>query len=423
MAAQPFWLQLDRSHVRRLVLVFSLVNVALTVTTAAFILLWARLDQLSQALQTFTRYVLVQGHLATENVLAAWYSSMLLLLVALASAAAWRVDSRRGSGALRHGWLVFTAAFAILSLDEIGSLHERTGMLATGGRGPGGWVYLLGLPILATGTFMLSFAWVHLRRVWDTFLLMAAGVGLFVLNPLLEKVEMAMIHGAGAVQGSWQRHLHDALLVIEEGGAELFGTLSFLAAVLVYLRAVEGQKSGFTIDTRTAVWSWRAGAVLLVAGAQALGWIVVRLPPGDTGIPQHWFPAAACLVLALVAVSRPRAADERRASLALAVTCIALSGFFGAGLHGYPTWHSFDWMRQLLLAGLSLSFALALWESCRACGSLLTVVAAGLMAAAVSVTGTHAVFAAIAAVGLAGESLTRAGAVSLRQPGVVRATA
>lgn len=423
MAAQRFRIQLSRAFLWRHVIALSFINVVFTLTTAVFILLWARMEGLGPGLQTFTKYVLVQGHLATENVLAVWYSSMLLLLVALATACAWAVDRRKGVGALRHGWLVFAAAFALLSLDEIGSLHERTGMLTTAGHKAGGWIYVLGLPILAVGGFMLGFAWFHLRRLRMTFWLMAAGVGLFLLNPLLEKVEMAMIHGAGAIQGTWQRHLHDVLLVLEEGGAELFGTLCFLVAVLLYLRQVEGDAPVMTIDSGAAIAVWRTGAVLFVIGALILGWIVARLPEGDTGIPQHWFPAAACLILALAALTREHDSGEHRASMALAAICLALSGFFGAGLHGYTTWHAFDWMRQVLVAGLSLAFALALWETCRRCGGALTILTAALMAAAVSVSGSHTVFAAITAVGLAGESLTRARAASLRQPDVLSATA
>ena len=423
MAPQRFAVQLDRRRLKRLILAFSAINLVFTATTGAFILLWARMDDLAPRLQTFIKYVLVQGHLATENVLAAWYSSMLLLLVSLAATCAWVIDGRARPGALRHGWLLFSAVFALLSLDEVGSLHERTGMLTAAGHKAGGWVYVLGLPILAVAAFMLAFAWFHLRRARATFILMSLGIGVFLLNPLLEKVEMAMIHGAGAVQGTWQRHLHDLLLVIEEGGAELFGTLGFLAAVLVYLRRIAGEAPALTLDTRQAIWAWRAGAVLFLAGALALGWVVARMPEGDTGIPQHWFPAAACLILALAAVTREQDSGERRASLALGVICVALSGFFGAGLHGYWTWHSFDWTRQLLLAGLSVSFALALRDSCRRCGTPLPLAAAALMAAAVAVTGTHAVFAAIAAVGLAGESLARSSALSLRQPDVLSATA
>ena len=82
MAVQPFRVKLDRS-VRRTVLAGSVAaNLAFTATTVAFILLWSRIDDLSPRARWLTRYVLVQGHLATENVIAAWYSSMLLLAVA-----------------------------------------------------------------------------------------------------------------------------------------------------------------------------------------------------------------------------------------------------------------------------------------------------------------------------------------------------
>ena len=70
----------------------AVLHFRLQVTTALFILLWARVDGLSPLMQQFTRRIVVQGHLATENVIAAWYSSMLLLAVAAMACLAWLVD-------------------------------------------------------------------------------------------------------------------------------------------------------------------------------------------------------------------------------------------------------------------------------------------------------------------------------------------
>ena len=410
MAAQLFRVQLGRPLTRRAFVALTFFNIFFTATTAAFIALWARKAELSPALNTFTRHVLVQGHLATENVIAAWYSSMLLLVTAGAALLAFAADKRAGAWALRVGWLLFAAVFALLSLDEIGSFHERVGMLthaATANKSLG-WAYLLAVPIGAVGLFMLAFGWFHVRRVRATFVLFAAGVGLFMLNPVLEAIEMAMIHGAGATQGTWQRSLHDLLLVLEEGGLELFGILCFLAAVVMYVRTRAGDVSVWPASTRHLAWSVRALTLLALAGITAVDRVIARLPPGDTGVPEHWFPAAALLLVAVIAATLVRSDPARGSSMLIAVS-IALSAFFGAGLHAYPTWHSYDDWRVMLNASLAVVFGIGLWESCGRSRPLLTMAAALLMTAATNIPGEMATFLAVGAAGVAVEGMLSGG--------------
>ena len=357
MGALQFRIQLDRPSRRRLYLILSLANLAFTVSTAVFILLWARMGELSPAMQRFTRYILVQGHLATENVVAAWYSSMLLLAIATLSVLAWAADRRADAGRLGHGWLLFAAVFALLSLDEIGSLHERVGMLPILSRRAMGWVYVLALPIAFVGAFMVAFAWFHLRRVPAAFAFVLAGVVMFLMNPVLESVEMAMIHGAGAVQGTWQRALHDVLLVIEEGGLELFGILCFFAAACSYVSDRAGAVSDWFVGRRPAQWVGRVTTVILVASVFASGWVIARLPRGDSGIPENWFPAAAWMLVAFAASTR--VVPYRQTHRLVAVCSIVLSAVFGAGLYGYVEWLTsraswFTPVTAVLAAGLAL---------------------------------------------------------------------
>ena len=86
-----------------------------------------------------TGSVLAQLDLLRENNLATWWSSMVLLLIAILCAVAWRADPRPredGGPVLPLAWLFLAGVFALLSLDEVGSLHER----------------LSGDPALAVGT-------------------------------------------------------------------------------------------------------------------------------------------------------------------------------------------------------------------------------------------------------------------------------
>lgn len=341
-------LELSRRRQRRLLAALSVINLILAGTTATFIIAWARRDSYSPAVQQFLRHVLVQGHLATENVLAAWYSSMLLLVVAIGCVLACVADLRAERPWMRWGWLIVAAAFMTLSLDEIGSLHERVGMIqvdATGGKAVG-WIWLLALPIAAVGMFLLAFASVHVRRSIPAFRWMVAGVVLFLLNPVAEAVEMSIIHGENAFQGTWQRLVHDSLLVVEEGGLELFGALCFLMAVFAYLRNVSGDRVAWDLPTET-IAGVRALTAALTLGVYASMWLVARLPEGDTGNPSHWFPAAGWLLVSLSSRSR-----------AVRAGALCLSGYFGAGLYLHAGWlsHGFPHVAAgaTILAGWAL---------------------------------------------------------------------
>jgi hypothetical protein len=121
-----------RSHGRliRAVLALDLFFIA---GTALFIHEWAHLADYGPAAQTFINFWLVQLYLGAENVVATWYASMLFLAVALAALLAFAVERKQKRPGWRgwraHGWTLATAVFIILSLDEIGSFHERLGLL------------------------------------------------------------------------------------------------------------------------------------------------------------------------------------------------------------------------------------------------------------------------------------------------------
>jgi hypothetical protein len=325
--------------IRRLGLVLLAINLVFTAGTALFIEEWNHLDWHGRAGRWLINRVLVQFHLATENVVAAWYSSMLLLTVGLAAALAFALEKgtapffpSRGQSADGHlfsyGWLALAAAFAGLSLDELGSLHERLGMIRHAGAGAQGWVYVLGVPIVAMAGFMAAFAWVRLRRVPAALGLFAAGIALFVSDPIFELAEMTLLR---AGRGN-DLAIHNALLVVEEGIVELGGALCFLLGVLTYIRRTAGEGPHvFEITTRAVPWIATAG-LLMTAAVPAAHWFVAQLPPGDTGIPDDWFPAAALYGLALLSLLRR---DRRIAPAAAALT---LSACFGAAVFGYWGW-------------------------------------------------------------------------------------
>jgi hypothetical protein len=192
------------------------------------------------------------------------------------------------------------------------------------------------------------------------------------------------------------------LVVLEEGGLELFGTLSFLMGVLVWLRESARSMPGATlmwrVDAEQAAKIGGLAALIVAIGVPLSAGLVRWMPVGDSGIPMNWFPAAAAFLLSLLAVGvRAGASAERdgrrRLALAVAVLALTISAYFGAGIHGYTTWGRFDVLRELLRTVLAVGFAvLCVLLSRRPSGEYIgaLVVAAALMACAINVTGPHA---------------------------------
>jgi hypothetical protein len=419
--------------VPRIGLILTAINAFFASSTIVFLIAWAQRDDYEALGRNFLSYVLVQTHLATENVLAAWYSSMLLLAVAVCAAAAYSIrtpsDDVWTPPWLRPGWLVIAAVFALLSFDEIGSFHERIGAALSFGA-VRGWVYVLALPILAVAAYILAFAWMQMRRVPLTFRFIAIGTAFYLLDPILEQVEMSLIHGAGADPDSWARFAHDTLLVLEEGVLELFGTLSFLMGLLVWLREAALHTPAHTLTWRVdADRAARIGGMAALAAALGvpLSALMVRvLPATDTGIPMNWFPAAAAFLLVLVATGVGATKAEtiypsRELATVSAILALVISAYFGAGIHGYTTWGSFDMLRQLLQTALAVGFAVVCVLMSRKptgehIGALL--VAAVLMACAINVSGPHAALSAALAAVACGTGIASQALIPNPQPSV-----
>ncbi|WP_346289896.1 hypothetical protein [Sphaerothrix gracilis] len=316
------------------------------------------------------KYVLVQFNLATENVLASWYSSMLLLLVAIMSLICFSADRKRfahKNGWLNGGWLFFSLIFALLSLDEIGSLHERVGQIASFNPFGGyalGWVYVLAIPIATVSSCMLIFSWIRLRKHWLSLIFLLLGMASFISIPFQEHIETAMKIAAGE---GWHRPIFLTLL---EEGAELFGSLCFLIATTLY-----GSWSGKKTDILSLSdiklelsYSQKKSLVYGIAAIVCVGIVMILLDltiaqaEGDTGIAKNWFPSAAAFLSALICFYRSSKQSkigryQKSTYFLMGFVSLIFSAYYGSGLYLYTLWSS-TFTSQLIL-GFSIAVTTA----------------------------------------------------------------
>ena len=299
--------------------------------------------------------------LASENVFAAWYSSMLLLLSAVLSFYCFMVDERRIEQNSRRvwnfGWLVYAAAFATLSFDELGSIHEhigsftafkQAGNLVTNTK-DSGWVFFY-VVVGVVSLFMLMFSILKLKEVKWSLLLLVTGLLLYLSNPFQEYFEIETMRAAGGEQ-SWRRPVN--LLLLEEG-SEIFGSLSFFTAIALYAKQYP-----YRIETnkfpvvRVVVYCFLGAAICLLLIDVLFG--DVR---GDeqNGVPKNWITAAAAFLLSVYCFFTYNT-EKTNSYLLFGIFLLCLSVYFGSNRFAWYFNADYSQERLMLKSFLSL-FAL-----------------------------------------------------------------
>lgn len=248
--------------------------------------------------------LLRQLDLSQENVFAAWYSSLLLLVAALLLFGCFVLDREqsrtRGARVLSYGWMLLALLFAGLSWDESGSLHERLGSVAAVRSLPGmsafggalhGWVALLALPIVVVGVLLLAFSFLRLRRNPVALTLFALGILLFLSVPLQEELEVR----SWALGG---RENRSVLWLLLEEGTEIFASLCLIASATLYSRMLveqremlPGRRAGHASFSLTRNGITKASAAFALGfAATGIGLPEVMNIEDGRGIPINWFP-------------------------------------------------------------------------------------------------------------------------------------
>lgn len=313
--AQPIML-LELSH-RRIRITLGLVA---TLTTAVVAAAFLSVTVLSGR-AGLVGIVAGQLNLGSENVAAVWYSSMLLFSVALAMVGCFLVDRRNGSAATAsltdYGWLACAAVFVLLSLDELGSLHERIFFISSMPRVAGlhGWTSVLAVPIAVVAAGLLWFAAVRVRRHPLAAVLVVSGIVLFLSIPIQEHLEVARYYGEGAER-------RPPWMFVAEEGSELFGALLFLAGAFVYASRSSGLRDGRVRFVELKVRRSVVTGVIIAALAGLLvtrGLLPLVMDMGDNrGIMENWFPSVAAFTLSLLLLNEGLNARSRGARSAFA---------------------------------------------------------------------------------------------------------
>lgn len=210
-------------------------------------------------------------NLANEMNLAVWWSASLILLVAIIAyeLSKWDVDSR-------SAWVILAILFCLLSLDEIGSIHERVGNLALGQP-----AYIL-TAVLA-GSALSVASWILWKKKSDRsgLVLLLTGIALLVSAVPNEYLEHHV---------SWPNYLQGPRSAFEEG-LEISGALVCLIGIARYrtvdqlrrMRPESLSAIGLPTSTKKILW---AGFVLHIE----IAWISTHsIEIAHRGNPAIWY--------------------------------------------------------------------------------------------------------------------------------------
>ena len=309
--------------------------------------------------QSILYMILRETDLASENVFAAWYSSMLLSLSAVMSILCFLMDVQRlHNKLLSYGWLIYAAAFLLLSFDELGSVHEYIGNIAVfekAGKlvdktGNSGWTFFY-VVVGMMSIFMLLFSLLRLRKVKWALPLLLIALLLYLSNPFQEFFEIESMRAAG--DKAWQRPVH--LLLFEEG-SELFGSLFFLMSIIFYAK----QPSGEIVYTANISHGILFKATLALLMAFLMGFVLIRMLFGDVladvqrGVPKNWITAFTTFLVFLYCVLYNKGSKRL---MVFGIFSLCLSVYFGSNRFAFHFDTDYSPPRILLRSVISL-FAL-----------------------------------------------------------------
>ena len=309
----------DRSPLARRYL---LTLCGVTLFVLAFPMAVWQMGFLSDAVRNLARRLFSVG---LENNIGAWWSGVLLVLAAVHSFDGFRRYREQGSAKLALAWLVIAGVLVGLSLDEVGSLHERVGQR-------GGWWALLPFGVV----IVVAVSWAS-WQMWSStserrsIKLIAVAFALFAATAGNEYLEHAL---------EWPAWLRPWRAGFEEG-LELVGMLILISVAMrhsggAFREAIPGEAS------RPCLWMSHSmpGGLLLAAAAVAPFFAVLSAGLTDThrGRPADWLAMTMFLLAALAAwrsVLRAKTPERYPGRVGVGVLLLLASA---ASVAIYPQW-------------------------------------------------------------------------------------
>lgn len=209
--------------------------------------------------------------LHAENNIAVWWSGMLLLLAAILA-----FEKSKSS---TNSWVIISGILACLSLDEIGSIHERVGILK-------GWSGVLPFAFILSGFALYALfdiARHNKDRISAIFIII--GFALFASVALQEFIEHKY---------TWEAWIKGLRVGVEEG-TELLGIFFILLAVLKKNRPDINKSYELILPDKTTHSSLNI-IFLMALAIHIIGCFVMiyYLNPFHRGNPMNWYPV--CLL-------------------------------------------------------------------------------------------------------------------------------
>lgn len=236
-------------------------------------------------------------NLAIEMNLAAWFSGISLLALGLLAYERFAAGEARS----KAPWLILAVLLILLSIDEIGSLHERAGGMAAL------------LPYIVVFVLLLAGAMAGLlitRQPFYIVLCLAAMFALFGSVILQEDLEQIV---------AWPDWFRGIRVGLEEGSELLGMFLGFWGFARFRSAASAGRIPARSLSAvvpdprqfKRLVIILVAGLALHAAASRTLASNLQVLEIGKLGNPAVWYPAALFVLLACLAFWKSRAGMGR----------------------------------------------------------------------------------------------------------------
>ena len=267
---------------------------------------------LTTALVPFNRPLLRQFDLNVESNLASLWSGLLLLMASLHAFDGW-ARYRLQKPPLGWAWLIIAAALAGLSLDEVGSIHERLERMEDGV----GQILTVTIVLILAAAVLTALSVLYRSRSYaSSAMLIAIAMVLLATVPLQENIQ-------GQLQ--WPGYL-DVLRVVLEETTEII-------AILLIFKACLGNTGGFFAREPAEAFPFFEAVAdlrwLLMILGLAAAFVFAFLAPhlvavasfSQSGTPSGWLSAAA-FFLAALAFLRPDLALGQLPRWQLWVLCL-----------------------------------------------------------------------------------------------------